>query len=152
MTFERNAKGLLGTKLGMTQVWDENNRVVPVTVVKAASNVVTQVRTPEIDGYSAIQLAFGQIDPRKVTKPMLDSIAKAGGRTAVTAADSATLRGALDGMMLSDVAARLVFVDGFFAPSLSFNHADLVACELAAADAKNIVDFLNETLAHVAAN
>jgi len=71
-------KGILGEKLGMTQVWDENNRVVPVTVVKAASNVVTQVRTPEIDGYSAIQLAFGQIDPRKVTKPMLGHFAKAG--------------------------------------------------------------------------
>ena len=71
-------KGLLGEKLGMTQVWDENNRVVPVTVVKAATNIVTQVRTPEVDGYSAVQLAFGQIDPRKVTKPMLGHFAKAG--------------------------------------------------------------------------
>ena len=71
-------KGLLGEKLGMTQVWDENNRVVPVTVVKAATNVVTQVRTPETDGYSAIQLAFGQVDPRKVTQPMLGHFARAG--------------------------------------------------------------------------
>ena len=47
MTFERNVKGLLGTKLGMTQLWDENNRVVPVTVIAASTNVVTQVRTPE---------------------------------------------------------------------------------------------------------
>jgi large subunit ribosomal protein L3 len=46
MTIERNVKGLLGTKLGMTQTWDENNRVVPVTVVAAATNVVTQVRGP----------------------------------------------------------------------------------------------------------
>jgi len=53
----------------MTQVWDENNRVVPVTVVKAGPSVVTQVRTPEIDGYSAVQIAFGAIDPRKVNKP-----------------------------------------------------------------------------------
>ena len=52
MTFERNVKGLLGTKLGMTQLWDENNKVVPVTVVAAATNVVTQVRTPEVDGYN----------------------------------------------------------------------------------------------------
>ena len=47
MTIERNVKGLLGTKLGMTQVWDDNNRVVPVTVIAATTNVVTQVRTPE---------------------------------------------------------------------------------------------------------
>ncbi|HPZ33850.1 MAG TPA: 50S ribosomal protein L3 [Microbacteriaceae bacterium] len=63
------SKGLLGTKLGMTQVWDENNRLVPVTVIEIAPNVVTQIRTPEKDGYSAVQIAYGQIDPRKVNKP-----------------------------------------------------------------------------------
>jgi large subunit ribosomal protein L3 len=73
-----NKKGILGQKLGMTQVWDENNRVVPVTVVKAGPCVVTQVRTAEADGYSAVQIAFGQIDPRKVTQPMLGHFAKAG--------------------------------------------------------------------------
>lgn len=73
-----NVKGVLGEKLGMTQVWDENNRVVPVTVVKAGPCVVTQVRTPENDGYSGVQIAFGQIDPRKVTQPMLGHFAKAG--------------------------------------------------------------------------
>ena len=62
-------RGLLGEKLGMTQVFDENNRLVPVTVVKAGPCVVTQVRTPEKDGYSAVQLGFGEIDPRKVNKP-----------------------------------------------------------------------------------
>ena len=61
-TFERNVKGLLGTKLGMTQTWDENNRIVPVTVIAAGTNVVTQVRTPEKDGYNAIQVGFGEID------------------------------------------------------------------------------------------
>src|SRR5690606_6220874 len=71
-------KGLLGTKLGMTQVWDENNRIVPVTVIEAGPNVVTQVRTPETDGYSAVQLAFGAIDPRKVNKPDSGHFAKAG--------------------------------------------------------------------------
>ena len=74
----RTRKGLLGTKLGMTQVWDENNKVVPVTVVKAGPCVVTQVRTPETDGYSAVQLAFGAIDPRKVNKPDGGHFAKAG--------------------------------------------------------------------------
>ncbi len=71
-------KGILGTKLGMTQVFDENNRVVPVTVVKAGPNVVTQIRTEERDGYSAVQLAFGAIDPRKVNKPVRGQFAKAG--------------------------------------------------------------------------
>ena len=75
---DRQVKGLLGTKLGMTQVFDENNRIVPVTVVKAEPNVVTQVRTQENDGYSAVQLAFGAIDPRKVKKPVAGHFAKAG--------------------------------------------------------------------------
>jgi large subunit ribosomal protein L3 len=78
MTYERNVKGLLGTKLGMTQLWDENNRVVPVTVVAAATNVVTQVRTPEADGYNAIQVGFGEIEGRKVTKPSAGHFGKAG--------------------------------------------------------------------------
>ena len=78
MTFERNVKGLLGTKLGMTQVWDENNRVVPVTVVAAGSNVVTLVRTPDVDGYNAIQVGYGEIDGRKVTKPQAGHFEKAG--------------------------------------------------------------------------
>jgi len=63
-------KGILGTKLGMTQVFDENNRIVPVTVIKAGPNVVTRIRTPERDGYSAVQLAYGEISPRKVNKPL----------------------------------------------------------------------------------
>ena len=66
---DKQIKGVLGEKLGMTQVWDANNRVVPVTVVKAGPCVVTQVRSIEKDGYAAVQLAFGEIDPRKVNKP-----------------------------------------------------------------------------------
>ncbi|MEV0646548.1 50S ribosomal protein L3 [Phytomonospora sp. NPDC050363] len=73
---DRQVNGILGTKLGMTQVWDENNRVVPVTVVQAGPCVVTQVRTPDTDGYSAVQLAFGAIDPRKVTQPLRGHYAK----------------------------------------------------------------------------
>ncbi|MDR1386456.1 MAG: 50S ribosomal protein L3 [Propionibacteriaceae bacterium] len=69
MNSERKVKGILGTKLGMTQVWDENNRVVPVTVVEAGSCVVVQVRTAQTDGYSAIQLGFGAIKAKSVTKP-----------------------------------------------------------------------------------
>jgi large subunit ribosomal protein L3 len=72
---DRQVKGILGAKLGMTQVWD-NGRVVPVTVVQASPNVVTQVRTADKDGYSAVQLAYGAIDPRKVTKPKRGHFAK----------------------------------------------------------------------------
>src|ERR687884_1258366 len=71
-------RGLLGEKLGMTQVFDENNRLVPVTVVKAGPCVVTQVRTPERDGYSAVQLGFGEIDPRKGNRPEGGHFTKAG--------------------------------------------------------------------------
>ena len=77
-TTERNVRGLLGTKLGMTQTWDENNRIVPVTVVAAGTNVVTQVRLPETDGYNAVQLGFGEIDGRKVNKPRAGHFTKAG--------------------------------------------------------------------------
>ena len=75
---DRQIKGILGTKLGMTQVFDEANRIVPVTVVKAGPCVVTQVRTEENDGYTAVQFAFGAIDPRKVNKPEAGHFAKAG--------------------------------------------------------------------------
>jgi large subunit ribosomal protein L3 len=78
MTMERTVKGLLGTKLGMTQTWDENNRLVPVTVVAAGTNVVTQVRGPEKDGYNAVQIGFGEIDGRKVNKPTAGHFASAG--------------------------------------------------------------------------
>ncbi|WP_036490061.1 MULTISPECIES: 50S ribosomal protein L3 [Nocardioides] len=77
-TLERNVKGLLGTKLGMTQFWDENNQVVPVTVIAASTNVVTQIRQPEIDGYNAIQVGFGEIEARKVNQPDAGHFAKAG--------------------------------------------------------------------------
>jgi len=75
---ERKVKGLLGTKLGMTQLWDENNRVVPVTVVAAGPCVVTQVRTADADGYSAVQLGFGAIKAKQVTKPSAGHFEKAG--------------------------------------------------------------------------
>ncbi|MET7417849.1 50S ribosomal protein L3 [Dactylosporangium sp. NPDC005555] len=73
---DRQVKGILGEKLGMTQIWD-NGKVVPVTVVQAGPCVVTQVRTADNDGYSAVQLAWGQIDPRKVNKPRSGHFAKA---------------------------------------------------------------------------
>jgi large subunit ribosomal protein L3 len=73
-----STKGLLGTKLGMTQVWDENNKLIPVTVVQITPNVVTQLRTLDRDGYEAVQIAYGQIDPRKANKPATGHFDKAG--------------------------------------------------------------------------
>jgi len=75
---ERPVTAVLATKLGMTQVWDEAGRLVPVTVVSVSPNVVTQVRTTAVDGYEAVQIATGQIDPRKVTKPLKGHFEKAG--------------------------------------------------------------------------
>jgi large subunit ribosomal protein L3 len=78
MSTEKNVTALLGKKLGMTQLWDEQGRVIPVTVVGIAPNVVTQVRTIEKDGYNAVQLATGAISPRKVTQPMRGHFESAG--------------------------------------------------------------------------
>jgi large subunit ribosomal protein L3 len=74
----KQRKGVLGEKLGMTQVFDDEGRMVPVTVVQAGPCVVTRVRTPDADGYSAVQIGYGQIDPRKVNKPLTGHFEKAG--------------------------------------------------------------------------
>ena len=76
-SLQKNVKGVLGEKLGMTQVWDADNRLIPVTVIKAGPCVVTQVRGAS-DGYEAVQIAYGAIDPRKVNKPMTGHFEKAG--------------------------------------------------------------------------
>jgi len=76
--FQGTTRAVLGTKLGMTQVWDEAGKLVPVTVIEAGPCVVTQVRTGDVDGYDAVQIAFGAIDPRKVNKPMTGHFEKAG--------------------------------------------------------------------------
>ncbi|MEW2355231.1 MULTISPECIES: 50S ribosomal protein L3 [Thermomonosporaceae] len=74
----KQRKGVLGEKLGMTQVFDDEGRIVPVTVVQAGPCVVTQLRTQESDGYTAVQIGYGQIDPRKVNKPRTGHFEKAG--------------------------------------------------------------------------
>ena len=79
MTAEtKTVKGLLGKKLGMTQGWDENNKLVPITVIEAGENVITQIKNQDSDGYKAIQVAYGAIDPRKTDKPTAGHFAKAG--------------------------------------------------------------------------
>jgi large subunit ribosomal protein L3 len=66
-----SSKGILGRKLGMTQVWDAEHRVVPVTVIQAGPCRVVQLKTPERDGYAAVQLAFGDTKPSRLNKPEL---------------------------------------------------------------------------------
>jgi large subunit ribosomal protein L3 len=73
------SKGILGRKLGMTQVWDAENRIIPVTVIEAGPCRVVQLKTPERDGYSAVQLSFGEIKPRRLNKPELGHLKAAGG-------------------------------------------------------------------------
>jgi large subunit ribosomal protein L3 len=70
-------KGILGRKLGMTQIFDESSRAIPVTAIEAGPCRIAQVRTPERDGYSAIQLAFGEIRENKLSKPRLGHLKKA---------------------------------------------------------------------------
>ncbi len=72
-----SAKGILGRKLGMTQIWDDENRVVPVTVIEAGPCRVVQLKTPERDGYSAVQLAFGDTKPQRLSRPELGHLKKA---------------------------------------------------------------------------
>ncbi len=71
-------KTIVGEKVGMTQVWDENNNVVPVTVLSVTPVRVVQIKTPETYGYSALQVTYGSKDPRKVTQPVLGHYDKAG--------------------------------------------------------------------------
>jgi len=74
----KQIKGVLGTKLGMTQVFADDGKMVPVTVVEAGPCVVTAARTPDADGYAAVQLGYGEVDPRKVNKPEAGHFMKAG--------------------------------------------------------------------------
>ncbi len=68
---------ILGRKIGMTQVWDDEDNVVPVTVIQAGPCTVSQVKTKATDGYDAVQIGFGDINPKKVNKPMAGHFAKA---------------------------------------------------------------------------
>lgn len=72
------SKAIVGEKVGMTQVWDEDNRVVPVTVLKVAPCRIVQVKTQDADGYSAVQVTFGQKNPDKLTQPKAGHFDKAG--------------------------------------------------------------------------
>ncbi|HET7489394.1 MAG TPA: 50S ribosomal protein L3 [Acidimicrobiales bacterium] len=72
------SKAIVGEKVGMTHVWDEQNRAVPVTVVKVPPARVVQVKTTERDGYAALQVTFGSVKPSRLTKPQAGHFAKAG--------------------------------------------------------------------------
>lgn len=104
------SKGILGRKLGMTQVWDADNRVVPVTVIQAGPCRVVQLKTPERDGYAAVQLAFGDAKPARLTKPELGHLKTA---DAPPAKHLAELRvDDLEGFEVGQVVAADVFEAG----------------------------------------
>ena len=71
-------KAIVGEKIGMTQVWGEDNRVIPVTVLRVEPARIVQVKTTERDGYTAVQVTYGHKDPRKLNKPEAGHFAKAG--------------------------------------------------------------------------
>jgi large subunit ribosomal protein L3 len=103
-------KGILGRKLGMTQVWDAENRVVPVTVIQAGPCRVVQLKTPERDGYAAVQLAFGPTKPGRLTKPELGHLEKAAAEPSRTLAEIRV--DDLSGYQVGQVIAADVFVAG----------------------------------------
>ena len=105
-----DTKGILGEKLGMTQVFDANNRIVPVTVIKAGPCVVTQIRTNEKDGYTAVQLAYGQIDPRKVTKPVAGHFKAAEVTPRRHLVEVRT--DSIEGYTVGDEISAMLFIDG----------------------------------------
>ncbi len=71
-------KGIIGKKIGMTQIFDEKGNVIPVTVIETAGNVVTQVKTVETDGYNSIQLGYGEVKAKHINKPLEGHFKKAG--------------------------------------------------------------------------
>ena len=71
-------KAIVGEKVGMTQVWGDDNRVIPVTVLRVAPARIVQVKTSERDGYAALQVTYGHRDARKLNKPQAGHFAKAG--------------------------------------------------------------------------
>jgi large subunit ribosomal protein L3 len=104
------SKGILGRKLGMTQVWDAENRVVPVTVIEAGPCRVVQLKTPERDGYAAVQLAFGETKARRLTKPELGHLKAAGGAPTRHLAELRVTD--LDGFEIGQIVRADLFVAG----------------------------------------
>jgi large subunit ribosomal protein L3 len=104
------SKGILGRKLGMTQVWDAENRVVPVTVIEAGPCRVVQLKTPERDGYAAVQLAFGETKARRLNKPELGHLKAAGGAPTRHLAELRVTD--LDGFEIGQIVRADLFVAG----------------------------------------
>ena len=106
--------GLIGKKIGMTSIYDENGRFVPVTVIEAGPCVVTQVRKQETDGYNAVQLAFGERKEKNVSKAMIGHFKKAGTTTKAKVAEFKYFEKELglgDTLKLEDIFVEGDFVD-----------------------------------------
>jgi large subunit ribosomal protein L3 len=104
--------GLVGRKVGMTRVFTEDGSTVPVTVLDVSNNRVTQIKTPETDGYAAVQVAFGKRRPRRVGKPMAGHLAKAGVEAGELLREFPVALGELGNFKPGDVISVTIFQAG----------------------------------------
>jgi len=104
--------GLVGRKVGMTRIFAEDGASVPVTVLDVSNNRVTQIKTPQVDGYAAIQVAFGSRRASRVTKPLAGHLAKAGVEAGQVLREFRLDEGQLSGFKAGDVISATIFKPG----------------------------------------
>ena len=104
--------GLVGRKVGMTRVFAEDGSAIPVTVLDVSNNRVTQIKTPETDGYSAIQVTFGKRRASRVNKAEAGHLAKAGVEAGTTLKEFPVTPDQLSGFKAGDVVAATIFAAG----------------------------------------
>ena len=104
--------GLVGRKVGMTRVFAEDGSTVPVTVLDVSNNRVTQIKTPETDGYAAVQVTFGKRRPNRVGKPLMVHLAKAGVEAGHILKEFAVEQGELANLKPGDVVSVAIFQAG----------------------------------------
>jgi len=104
--------GLVGRKIGMTRVFTDDGKAVPVTVLDVANNRVTQIKTQEIDGYTAVQLTYGKRRPSRVAKPQAGHLAKAGVEAGVVLKEFPVSADALASLKPGDVVGADTFAPG----------------------------------------
>ena len=104
--------GLVGRKIGMTRVFTDDGKAVPVTVLDVANNRVTQIKTPETDGYAAVQVTYGKRRASRVTKPQAGHLAKAGVEAGVVLREFAVAPEALEKLKVGEVIGATTFSEG----------------------------------------
>jgi len=104
--------GLVGRKVGMTRIFAEDGASIPVTVLDVSNNRVTQVKTPEVDGYAAVQITFGQRRASRVSKPLAGHLAKAGVEAGHVLKEFPVAADQLAGLKAGDQVAVTIFAEG----------------------------------------